>query len=277
VGSIYTAERYLTRGKFSQKKFEAECLAEYAQTFPTVCGDFAFYQFPTTGYWRQLFESAPSLRFAFKVPEHITVPVWPDHSRYGQRAGKINDDFLNADLLARAFARELEPYRDRTDALIFEFGTFAKKTFADAGAFTARLDEFLGKLPGGFRYAVEIRNKEYLGPEYFGMLRSHNVSHVFNAWTRMPELGTQIAMPGAFTADFAVVRALLRHGLSYEFSVDSYQPYSEVKNPDPAARDALRQIVERARRTKEAALVFVNNRLEGNAPSTIEAVIENVQ
>jgi hypothetical protein len=43
VGSIYSRERYATRGKFSRTRFEAECLAEYSRTFPTVCGDFAFY------------------------------------------------------------------------------------------------------------------------------------------------------------------------------------------------------------------------------------------
>jgi uncharacterized protein YecE (DUF72 family) len=47
LGQIYTRERYFSRGKFSQKAFEAECLAEFAETFPIVCGDFSFYQFPT--------------------------------------------------------------------------------------------------------------------------------------------------------------------------------------------------------------------------------------
>src|SRR5437764_5170632 len=69
LGSIYSPERYNTRGKFSRKKFETECLAEYAETFPVVCGDFAFYQFPSPEYWKRLFEETPSsLLFAFKVP-----------------------------------------------------------------------------------------------------------------------------------------------------------------------------------------------------------------
>jgi hypothetical protein len=41
---------YLKRGKFSRKKFDETCLADYAETFPTVCGDFAFYQFPSEVY-----------------------------------------------------------------------------------------------------------------------------------------------------------------------------------------------------------------------------------
>src|SRR5690348_7777291 len=43
LGSIYSPDRYATRAKFSKKKFEDTCLAEYAETFPAVCGDFAFY------------------------------------------------------------------------------------------------------------------------------------------------------------------------------------------------------------------------------------------
>ena len=70
---IYSRERYLTRGRFSQKRFEAECLAEFAETFPIVCGDFSFYQFPTPEFWQKLFATAPAgLRFALKVPEEVT-------------------------------------------------------------------------------------------------------------------------------------------------------------------------------------------------------------
>jgi hypothetical protein len=60
VGSIYTADRYNTRGKFSTKKFEAECLAEYPATFPIVGDDFSFYQFRSADYWQRLFEGSPS-------------------------------------------------------------------------------------------------------------------------------------------------------------------------------------------------------------------------
>jgi uncharacterized protein YecE (DUF72 family) len=128
-------------------------------------------------------------------------------------------------------------------------------------------------LPGGWRYAVEIRNKEYLTPDYFAVLARHKVAHVFNAWTRMPTVADQIATPGAFTADFSVVRALLQKGRTYEQAVSLFEPYQEVQRPDPSTRDALRRIADRALRVREPAFVFVNNRLEGNAPATIEAVV----
>lgn len=278
LGSIYTHERYLTRGKFSRKKFEEECLAEYAATFPVVCGDFAFYQFPTPDYWRRLFESASeSLRFAFKVPEDVTVAKWPGHARYGKRAGNPNEGFLDAKLFETFFARRLEPYADRVACLIFEFGTFNKATFPTVDDFLSRLDTFLGSLPSGFRYSVEIRNPEYLGPGYFTLLASHDVAHVLSAWTRMPELGAQIEVPGAYTADFTVVRALLAKGRSYENAVQSFEPYELVREPNEGARAAMARIAARALKTQKPSFIFVNNRLEGNAPTTIEAVVDSIE
>jgi hypothetical protein len=112
--------------------------------------------------------------------------------------------------------------------------------------------------------------------DYFSMLALHNVAHVFNAWSRMPEVSKQIAMPGAFTADFSVVRALLTKGRTYEKSVDAFEPYDRIQEPNPSAREAMRQIAERAWKTRQAAYMFINNRLEGNAPGTIEAVTEDL-
>lgn len=275
LGQIYTEERYLTRGRFSQKRFEDSCLAEYAEVFPVVCGDFSFYQFPAPAFWERLFASAPrTLRFAFKAPEEMTVRLWPRHARYGPRAGADNPSFLDAEAFRALFAEPLAPYRDRVAVLIFEFGAFPRGTYEREEDFVMDLDHFLGRLPAGFRYAVEIRNPEFLGPLYLAALSDRGVAHVLNAWTRMPTLGEQVAMPGIFTADFTVVRALLRQGRAYEQAVEMFQPYAEVRDVNPEARQALRLLAARTRERGERGLFFVNNRLEGNAPSTIDAVLD---
>ena len=122
-------------------------------------------------------------------------------------------------------------------------------------------------MPAGFRYAVEVRNLEFLGPEYFAVLAVRNVAHLFNAWTRMPELAEQIARPAAFTADFTVAQALLRRGRAYEKAVAMFEPY-------PRSRAALADLAERGRRQHKPTFLLVNNRFEGNAPATIEAVVD---
>ena len=275
LDQIYTRANYLSRGKFSKKIFEAECLREYAGVFPTVCGDFAFYQFPGEEFWQRLFrQTPPGFQFAFKVPEQITCKVFPSHPRYGAQGGLENPAFLDARLLQEAFLQLLEPYQERISALIFEFGAFSRGAFPEAKTFCEKLDPFLAQLPRHIRYGVEVRNQEFLRKEYFDCLRSHGVAHVFNAWARMPELKIQMAIPEAMTADFVISRALLRRGRPYEQAVKLFSPYSEVQDPNPEARASLKDLIKRARETRRAAYIYVNNRLEGNAPSTIMAIAE---
>jgi uncharacterized protein YecE (DUF72 family) len=273
LGQIYTPANYLSRGRFSKKVFEAECLREYAGIFPTVCGDFAFYQFPNDGFWQRLFAQTPAgFQFAFKVPEQITCKLFPNHPRYGAQGGAENPSFLDFYLLQEAFLRPLEIYREKVSVLIFEFGAFGKGVFSSVDEFVERLDPFLAALPGHFRYGVEVRNEELLQSEYFRCLRSHGVAHVFNAWARMPELREQLAISESITADFIVSRALLRRGRPYEQAVQLFSPYTKTQDPNPEVRTGLRELIERARETRRAAYIYVNNRLEGNAPATIMAV-----
>ncbi len=273
LGRIYTAERYQTRGRFSEKKFKDACLAEYAETFPIVCGDFTFYQFPSESYWRGIFSQTPQeFRFAFKAPEMITVKRFPSHARYGSRSGLTNESFLDASMLEDLFLAPLAAHHPRVALLIFEFGAFPKAGFAGANAFIGALDGFLSRVKRICRYAVEIRNREFLVPDYFACLRRHGVAHVFNAWTRMPELAAAIRIRDAFCTDFTVTRALLRAGRTYEQAVAQFAPYDVIRDPNPPARRAMRALIGRALGRNEAAYIFVNNRFEGNAPATIEAL-----
>lgn len=277
LDQIYTRSRYSVRGRFSKTRFEQECLAEYAEIFPIVCGDFSFYQFPSDAFWHKLFAGVPrTLQFAFKVPEDVTVKRYPMHPRYGAKAGQDNEAFLNPEIFQAGFLNPLAPFRSQTAVLIFEFGAFSKSAMEDGEVFLQLLHRFLKRLPKDeVRYAVEIRNPEFLTQRYLSMLAHHGVAHVYNAWTKMPPLPEQVAMPEAHTANFAVSRALLRHGRPYEEAVASFAPYKSVQDPNPEVRTAIRDLVAYARSKKEKLYVFVNNRLEGNAPLTIQSIVSD--
>ncbi len=275
LDQIYSRSRYLTRGKFSKKLFEETCLGEYATVFPAVCGDFSFYQFPSEAFWAKLFRQTPeTFRWGFKVPEQITVESWPVHPRYRALGGLENPTFLDADLFEQAFLKMIEPWRRQVGVLIFEFGTFRQKSFETVGQFAARLDAFLERLPAGWRYAVEVRNADFLAAPYFDCLRAHNVTHVYNAWTRMPGIDEQIAIPGSRTSDMIVTRALLRRGRPYEDAVRMFSPYDRVQEMNEPVRQGLRELIDVALVDGRPAFVFVNNRLEGNSPGTIIAITE---
>ena len=280
LGQIYSRQRYQVRGRFSKRLFEETCLSEYASVFPAVCGDFSFYQFPSDTFWAKLFRQTLSgrtrntFRWGFKIPEQITVPTWPVHPRYGALAGLENPTFLDSALLNDAFLGALEPYRQQVGVLIFEFGAFWQDSFKTAAGFVKALDPFLARLPGGWKFAVEIRNAEFLSPDYFDCLRARGVTHVYNGWTRMPEIAEQIAIPGSRTSELIVARALLRRGRAYEDAVRQFAPYDRVREVNEPVRRGLRELIEMARVDGRPAFIFVNNRLEGNSPGTIVSITD---
>ena len=90
LGQIYQHERYLTRGRFSEARFERTCLAEYAETFAGVCVDASYYRFPTVAYLDGLAEQVgEGFTFSHKVPDAITVKTFPNLPRHGALAGKV--------------------------------------------------------------------------------------------------------------------------------------------------------------------------------------------
>lgn len=273
-GLIYDEQRYLTRQKFSGAKFERECLTEYAKTFHTVCVDAGYYQFPSETYIGGLCGQVPEgFKFGFKVTDEITLKRFPNLPRFGARAGTENPNFLNPEMFQRLFLGPCESFKSKIGPLIFEFSTFRRNDFGHGREFVAFLDQFLGALPRGWDYGVEIRNKNWLEPEYFAMLHSHGVAHVFNSWTRMPPVSEQIAIEGSDTADFTVSRFLLKPGHSYEDSVKAFQPYTDLKEPDEDARAAAKKILEQSMVKKRRCHIYVNNRLEGCAPLTLEGLL----
>ena len=277
LGMLYTPERYMTRGRVSRAKFEKVCLAEFTEVFKTVCLDGGFYQFPTARMLEGIFAQAPDdFRLTIKVTEDITVLNFPSLPRYGKRAGQRNERFLDADLFIASFLGPLEPFRARTGTLIFEFSQFHEGDWKNLREFVEALDTFLGRLPKGWDYAVEVRNRGLLRAEYFEVLRRHDVAHTFNSWSRMPPVSEQMALEGSFTADFAAARFLLKPGRMYEEAVERFKPYREVKEPCLEAREAMLKLLTPTPRQAGRRYVYVNNRLEGCSLWTIYAVVSGL-
>ena len=277
-GRLYDQQRYVYRGKFAETRFERNCLAEYAEVFKTVCVDAAYYTFPRPGYLEGLAAQVPAdFQFGFKVTDEITVKKFPNLPRFGHRAGQPNENFLNADLFASAFLRPCEAIRPQVGLLMFEFSRFYKTDYEHGRDFVAALDTFLGRLPKGWPYAVEMRNQHWLQPDYFACLARHGVTHVFNSWSAMPSVSEQMALPGSRPNPALVAaRFLLKPGRSYEEAVKTFQPYDQTREVNEEARAAGVFLLKegKAAGPSRKTFIFVNNRLEGNALETIAAMVE---
>ena len=246
---LYDRARYEYRGKFAETRFKRDCLAEYAEVFKTVCVDAAYYSFPSQQYLESMVNQTPDdFMFGLKVTDTITIRKFPKLGRFGQQAGKANENFLNADLFAKAFLKPCESVRHAIGLLMFEFSRFWPTDYEHGRDFIADLDKFLGQLPKGWPYGVEMRNRNWLKPEYFECLARHQVAHVFNSWDAMPAVGEQMALPGSRTnPNLVAARFLLKPGRKYEQAVKAFEPYDSIKEENPEARyaDGFRPVHQR--------------------------------
>ncbi len=247
-------------------------LEEYARfpLFRTVGIDSSFYAPPSDDTLARYADRLPAhFPCVSKVWDLLTVHTFA-RARDAMRAGQRNPDFLRADLFVESV---LEPYRrhfaTHTGPFVFVFQAISG---LEAPAFADQLDAFFTALPRETPYAVEVRNPEFLTPAYFAVLREHGVAHVFNSWYRMPPIGEQLDLPDAVTAPFLVARALLKPGRWYTEAVDSFAPYDRIREPLPDLRQDLVRLIALAAALRIPAFLLVNNRAEGCAPRTIEAV-----
>jgi uncharacterized protein YecE (DUF72 family) len=157
-------------------------LQQYAERLPAVEIDSTFYGLPratTVQRWRE--RTPPGFRFAAKFPKLIT------HEKKLDRA--LGD--------AEAFIGTMQALGDKLAVLVLQFAYDFTPDLQD------RLEAFLAALPGGTRYAVEVRNRGWLKPEFGEMLSQHNAALVLQDLHYMPKLDW-------ITADFTVIRWLGR-------------------------------------------------------------------
>jgi uncharacterized protein YecE (DUF72 family) len=256
----------------------ARRLEEYVRypLFGTVGIDSAFYEPPgehvLTAYAKAL---PPGFRCVSKVWDRITAKRFSRDKRWGDLAGQPNPDFLNAQVFHDAV---LTPYarafREHSGPFVFEFQAMRGKDRPDPVQWADELDAFLTALPAEFQYAVELRTPQLLTEFHGDVLRRHGVAHVFNSWTEMPSVGDQLALGWTMPAPFVVVRALMRPGLTYQDSIQRFEPYDRIREPSTEIRDQLAALTIAALKERHETYVVVNNRLEGNAPGTIRALVE---
>ena len=100
--------------------------------------------------------------------------------------------------------------------------------------------------------------------------------HIYNSWADMPPVGEQMEMTGSRTSKACRgMRMLLQPGRRYEDAVKCFKPYNRVREPYPEGRTAAVNLIREtlSKGAKPKLFVYVNNRLEGNALETIDAVL----
>ena len=239
--------------------------------FRTVGLDRTFYApMPSAAFAALAAQVPPAFRFLVKALETSTLAVFPRHARYGAQAGKPNPRFLDP----RAVSAEcLQPAIDGLGAalgpVVFQLPPQPPAALGGPARFAMRLRAFLRELPPGPAYAVELRNRELLGPDVARALADSGAVPCLTVHPAVPPLEPQADALAAAHDGPLVVRWMLGAGQEYEAARARYAPFDRLVDPDPASRGAIVRLVRGALARGRRAFVVVNNKAEGSAPASI--------
>ncbi len=271
---------------YSDAQLSKHGLAAYAQhpLFRAVSLDRAFYR-PLSaaqyaGYATQVSEG---FRFTVKGPALVTDATV--RSETG-RAVQLNPAFLNAELAVQEFVQPaLTGLGPKLGALVFEISPLPRHLLANMPALLQRLAAMLQALPSLKAHApdafvaVEVRDPEWLTPEFATALRAAGATYCLGLHAKMPPIEGQLSVLRALWPGPLVCRWNLHrmHGAyGYEDAARRYLPYDRLVDQDPETRATLARVISATVQAGFPAYVTVSNKAEGCAPLSVEALAREI-
>jgi uncharacterized protein YecE (DUF72 family) len=251
-----------------EKALSKHGLQAYAQhpLLRTVGIDRTFYAPILTEDFARYAAAVPGdFRFLVKAWGELLTPFSPVR---GRRARKPNPLYLESSV---ALSRVLEPAIRGLDkklgAILFQFSPQGTEVTQSPMLFAQRLQTFLRALPQGPVYAVELRDPELLTPHYVAALDDCGAQHCYAVHSRMPSIEAQRLI--APLRGPVIARWMLHPGASYDEAKERYEPFSQLKDPDPSSRAALAALIREASSRELPVTLVVNNKAEGSAPLSV--------
>jgi len=226
----------------------ADYLSFYATKFDTVEVDSTFYRTPSAATVKGWARKTPEhFIFAAKVPQVIT------HEKV----------LVDCDAEFKDYVDTMDLLGEKLGPMLLQFPYFNRGVFTSPAPFLARLKTFLKKLPRGRKFAVEIRNKNWLDASFADLLRDHGVALALQDQSWMP-------LPSAYkfdpiTTDWTYIRWLGdRKGIE-----------KVTKTWDKVVVDRTSQLVSwvdfcyAIKKRGITVFAYANNHYQGHGPATV--------
>jgi uncharacterized protein YecE (DUF72 family) len=248
--SAFTAAGW--EGSFYPKGMKpADYLSFYATRFNSVEVDSTFYRTPalsTVKGWDS--KTPPGFLFAAKVPQLVT------HEKV----------LVDCDTEFKEFVQTMDLLGDKLGPLLLQFGYFNKKAFVGVNDFLARLKPFLKRLPKDHRFVVEIRNKNWLVPQFVETLRERGVALALIDQSWMPRPAQWFEKFDPVTANFTYVRWLGdRKGIE-----EKTKTWDKIIVDRRAELSEWAEILGKVHKRKIQIFAYANNHYAGFGPATVE-------
>ncbi|MEX2466819.1 MAG: DUF72 domain-containing protein [Gemmatimonadota bacterium] len=260
----------------SERTLAKAGLPAYARSplFRTVGIDRTYYRPVTAEVFQAYAEDVPDgFRFLVKADRRLTSPTDPDAP--GRRAP--NPDYLEPGYATREVVKPaMDGLGTKLGPILFQFSPGPPELFGGPQRFAERLAHFLGALPSGPLYAVELRSPELLTEHYAATLEASGAAHGYTVHPAMPPLERQTTLVVPHYQPTLVIRWMLRAGLRYEAAKGLYTPFDRLVDEDAATRHQIAIATLDALIAEREAFVIANNKAEGSAPLTLLRLADHI-
>jgi uncharacterized protein YecE (DUF72 family) len=249
--SSFTADGW--SGSFYPKGMKsADHLAYYSRRFDTVEVDSTFYRCPTieaVNNWA--LKTPPGFSFSLKIPRTIT------HEKV----------LVDCDKECEEFVSTVQVLSEKLGPMVFQFPYFNRDVFSSPVQFLDRLKAFFKKLPrGGYKFAVEIRNKWWLTKRFADLLKENNIALVLQDHSLMPSAERVFSTIDPLTADFVYIRLLGdRKAIDAKTTV-----WNQIVEDKTASMNSWVDVCQMVQRRGIPQYVYFNNHYEGFAVASVE-------
>jgi uncharacterized protein YecE (DUF72 family) len=246
--SSFTATGWL--GSFYPKGTRsADFLTFYAEHFHTVEVDSTFYACPsvrTVSNWAA--RTPEGFIFSVKVPQAIT------HDK----------TLVDCDVDLKQFIDTMDLLGPKLGPIVFQFPFFNRRVFRDRHDFLDRLVPFLRKLPSAYKFAIEIRNRDWLDVEFVDLLRNHKMALVLQDRSWMPSPADLRFDP--ITTEWTYIRWLGdRKGIEEQTTT-----WDKTVVDRTTELSSWVDYCYEIRKRGVLIYAYANNHFSGHAPATIE-------
>ncbi|SEK30017.1 Uncharacterized conserved protein YecE, DUF72 family [Roseateles sp. YR242] len=273
-------------GEHSESTLSRQGLAAYAQhpLLRAVGIDRGFYQSLTASQFERYANLVPDdFRFTVKAPSAVTDALVRAEDGRGREG---NVAFLDPALALGSFVEPaFEGLGGKIGALVFQISPLPLDMLARMPEQLDRLWAMLKALPApagrptGALMAVEVRDAEWLTPDFVALLRDTGTCYCLGLHPKLPPIQAQLPLlralwPGPLVARWNMHR---QHGpYGYEDAEKRYGRYDQMLDPDPETRATLAKVMHATAEAGHEVLVTISNHAEGSAPYSARALAQAV-
>ena len=214
----------------------------YATNFNTVEIDSTFYGVPRKSTVEGWYKTAPDgFKFAPKLPQDITH----------------KSDLIGIENTLSSFISAISLLKEKLGPILIQFPySFTPQTGSNLG-------RFIDGLPSGFDFVIEIRNRKWLGENFYDMLRNRSIGLALLDHPWMPKI--QVVTSKILYIRFLGDRNKIPDNFSYERE-DKIGELTEWQRILAALEEKVDDFYG-----------YFNNHYSGHSPSTAKRFLEMIQ